>query len=84
MHDAAAASAEARRRKLEARVAELEQQLEREREIAKGNYEAMLHHKAALEAPRYRAVDAIRTLGFMIPGVGTVLRLRSRLIQRRR
>lgn len=84
IHDAAAASAEARRRKLEAEVAELEAKLEHEREVSKGHYELMLIHKAALEAPRYRAVDAIRTLAFTIPGVGTVLRLRSRLIQRRR
>jgi 2-polyprenyl-3-methyl-5-hydroxy-6-metoxy-1,4-benzoquinol methylase len=84
VHDAAAASANARRRKLEAEVAELEAKLEREREASKGHYELMLHHKAALEAPRYRAVDAIRTLAFTVPGVGTALRLRSRLIQRRR
>ena len=84
IHDAAAASAESRRRKLEAEVADLEAALEREREVAKEHYEAMLHQKAALEAPRYRAVDAIRTLAFTIPGLGTVLRLRSRLIQRRR
>jgi 2-polyprenyl-3-methyl-5-hydroxy-6-metoxy-1,4-benzoquinol methylase len=84
VHDAAAASAEARRRKLEAKVAELERRLEHEQEVSKGHHELMLQYQAALQAPRYRAVDAIRTLAFMIPGVGTVLRLRSRLIQRRR
>lgn len=83
IHDAAAASAEARRRRLEAEVAELEAKLKHEKEVSKGHYEQMLIHKAALEAPRYRAVDAIRTLAFTIPGLGTVLRLRSRLIQRK-
>jgi 2-polyprenyl-3-methyl-5-hydroxy-6-metoxy-1,4-benzoquinol methylase len=39
--------------------------------------------QAALEAPRYRAVDAIRRLAFSIPGVATLLRLRSSMIQRR-
>jgi 2-polyprenyl-3-methyl-5-hydroxy-6-metoxy-1,4-benzoquinol methylase len=84
IHDAAAASANARRRKLEAEVAELEAQLKHEREVSKGHYEMMLMAKAALEAPRYRAVDAIRTLAFTIPGIGTLLRLRSRLMQRKR
>jgi 2-polyprenyl-3-methyl-5-hydroxy-6-metoxy-1,4-benzoquinol methylase len=69
VHDAAAGAAEARRVRLEARVAELEQ--------------IVLHHKTALEAPRYRAVDAVRTLAFSIPGVATLLRLRSSMIQRR-
>jgi 2-polyprenyl-3-methyl-5-hydroxy-6-metoxy-1,4-benzoquinol methylase len=69
VHDAAAGSAEARRVRLEAKVAELEQ--------------LVLHHKAALEAPRYRAVDAARKLAFSMPGVATVLRLRSSMIQRR-
>ena len=69
VHDAAAASAEARRVRLEAKVADLER-------IAR-------HHEAALEAPRYRAVDAVRTLAFSIPGVATLLRLRSRMIQGR-
>jgi SAM-dependent methyltransferase len=84
VHDAAAAAPEARREKLEARIAELEQELEREREIAKTNHELMLESKAALEAPRYRVVDAIRTLAFRVPGLATVLRLRSRWVQRRR
>jgi hypothetical protein len=70
VHDAAAGAAEARRVRLEARVAELEQ--------------LVLHHKTALEAPRYRAVDAIRELAFSIPGVSTLLRLRSRMLRRRR
>jgi SAM-dependent methyltransferase len=83
VHDAAAAAPEARRVKLEAKVAELEQQVDREQQTAKSNYEHMLLHKAALEAPRYRAVDAIRTLAFTMPGVAAVLRLRSRLIHRR-
>jgi 2-polyprenyl-3-methyl-5-hydroxy-6-metoxy-1,4-benzoquinol methylase len=69
VHDAAAGAVEARRVRLEAKVAELEQ--------------LALQQKATLEAPRYRVVDAIRKLAFNIPGVATLLRLRSRLIQRR-
>jgi 2-polyprenyl-3-methyl-5-hydroxy-6-metoxy-1,4-benzoquinol methylase len=62
-------AAAARCMRLEAKVVELER-------IAR-------HHKAALEAPRYRAVDAIRRVAFGIPGVATLLRLRSWMIQRR-
>src|SRR5918992_980624 len=40
--------------------------------------------KAALEAPRYRAVDKVRDFVFAIPGLSALFRLRSRLIQRRR
>jgi hypothetical protein len=69
VHDAAAGAVEARRVRLEAKVAELEQLVH--------------HHKTALEAPRYRAVDGIRTLAFSMPGVATLLRLRSRMIERR-
>jgi 2-polyprenyl-3-methyl-5-hydroxy-6-metoxy-1,4-benzoquinol methylase len=69
VHDAAAAGAEARRRKLEAEVVELARDLNL--------------RKAALSAPRYRAVDALRRLAFMLPGVAQLLRLRSRFIQRR-
>jgi 2-polyprenyl-3-methyl-5-hydroxy-6-metoxy-1,4-benzoquinol methylase len=76
VHDAAAGSAEARRRRLEAQVGELTRELEEERT-------ARLRHEAALTAPRYRAVDALRTLAFTVPGLGTLLRLRSRLVQRR-
>jgi hypothetical protein len=90
IHDAAAASAESRRRKLEARVAELEahmadleNEVEQQRRLAKANHDLMLQHQAALTAPRYRAVDAVRTLAFATPGVATLLRLRSRLIRRR-
>ena len=79
VHDAAAATAETRRRRQE----ELEALLEQERAIAKRNHELMLQAQAALEAPRYKVVDAIRTLAFSIPGVGAFLRLRSRLLRRR-
>jgi 2-polyprenyl-3-methyl-5-hydroxy-6-metoxy-1,4-benzoquinol methylase len=80
LHDAAAAAAEGRRRKIE----ELEREVEHERAVAKSNHDLMVLQKAALDAPRYRAVDAVRTLAFSIPGVGALLRLRSRLLRRRR
>jgi 2-polyprenyl-3-methyl-5-hydroxy-6-metoxy-1,4-benzoquinol methylase len=90
IHDAAAASAESRRIKLEAQVAELEAQMadlenqvEQARQLAKANHDLMLEHQAALTAPRYRAVDAVRTLAFATPGVGSLLRLRSWAIKRR-
>jgi len=90
VHDAAAASAESRRRKLEARVAELEAlvedlegAVEQQRQLAKANHDLMLHREAALTAPRYRAVDALRRLAFATPGVATLLRLRSSAMQRR-
>jgi 2-polyprenyl-3-methyl-5-hydroxy-6-metoxy-1,4-benzoquinol methylase len=69
VHNAAAAGAELRRRQLEAEVAELARDLNLS--------------KAALRAPRYRAVDALRRLAFMLPGLAQLLRLRSRFIQRR-
>jgi hypothetical protein len=57
-------------------IAELQRELAEQREIA-------TQAKAALEAPRYRAVDRLRELVFGIPGLSAVFRLRSRLIQRR-
>lgn len=90
IHDAAAASAESRRIKFEAQVAQLEAQIadlenlvEQERQAARADHDLMLEHQAALTAPRYRAVDAVRTLAFATPGVGSLLRLRSWMIQRR-
>jgi hypothetical protein len=56
---------------------ELKRELAEQREIA-------TQAKAALEAPRYRAVDRLRSIVFGIPGLSALLRLRSRLIQRRR
>jgi 2-polyprenyl-3-methyl-5-hydroxy-6-metoxy-1,4-benzoquinol methylase len=77
VHDAAAASTEATRTKLEAEVGELTHKLEAQRTETE-------RQKARLNAPRYRAVDAIRVLAFTIPGVAILLRARSRSIQRRR
>jgi hypothetical protein len=56
---------------------ELKRELAEQREIA-------TQAKAALEAPRYRAVDRLRAFVFGIPGLSALFRLRSRLIQRRR
>jgi SAM-dependent methyltransferase len=77
VHDAAAASTEARRTELEAQVAELSSKLDAQRAETQ-------RQKAKLTAPRYRAVDAIRMLAFTVPGVALLLRARSRSIQRRR
>jgi hypothetical protein len=70
VHDSAAGA-------LEPEIAELKQALAEQREIA-------TQAKAALEAPRYRAVDKLRDFVFAIPGLSALFRLRSRLIQRRR
>ena len=51
------------------------------REAARAEYDARL--KAALRAPRYRAVDKLRDLLFEVPVVSSLLRLRSRVISRR-
>jgi hypothetical protein len=56
---------------------ELRRELAEQREIA-------TQAKAALEAPRYRAVDRLRSIVFRIPGLSAMFRLRSWLIQRRR
>ena len=56
---------------------ELKRELAEQREIA-------TQAKAALEAPRYRAVDRVRSLVFGVPGLSALFRLRSWLIQRRR
>jgi 2-polyprenyl-3-methyl-5-hydroxy-6-metoxy-1,4-benzoquinol methylase len=69
VHDAAAAGTELRRRELEAEVVELAR--------------ALRLSKAALSAPRYRAVDALRRLAFRFPVLSLLLQLRSRFIQRR-
>lgn len=70
VHDSAAGA-------LEPEIAELKEALAEQREIA-------TQAKAALEAPRYRAVDRLRSMVFGIPGLSALFRLRSRLIQRRR
>jgi hypothetical protein len=51
------------------------------REAARAEYDARL--KAALRAPRYRAVDKLRDLLFEVPVLSALLRLRSRRIRRR-
>jgi hypothetical protein len=58
-------------------------ELKAHREAAQANYDAMLQAKAALRAPRYRAVDKLRDLVFEVPGLSALLRLRSRLIRGR-
>lgn len=70
VHDSAAGA-------LEPQVTVLKEQLEEQREITR-------QARAALEAPRYRAVDRLRTLVFRTPGVSKLFRLRSGLLQRRR
>jgi hypothetical protein len=70
VHDSAAGA-------LEPEIAELKEALAQQREIA-------TQAKAALDAPRYRAVDRLRDFVFAIPGLSALFRLRSRLIQRRR
>jgi hypothetical protein len=79
-HDAAAAAVETRRAALEKRVAELEEQLEIWRTAAETNHERLV---VTLQAPRYRAVDRLRELAFMLPGVSLLLRLRSRRLGER-
>lgn len=60
-------------------IAELQEQ----RRIAEENHQAMLQAHAALQAPRYRAVDRLRELVFALPGLSTLFKIRSRLIQGR-
>jgi hypothetical protein len=69
VHDSAAAAV----------IAELREQ----RRIADENHQAMLHARAALQAPRYRAVDRLREIAFAVPGVSALFRIRSRIIQSR-
>jgi hypothetical protein len=69
VHDSAAAAV----------IAELQEQ----RRIAQENYDSMLQARAALQAPRYRAVDRLREIVFALPGLSTLFRLRRRLIQGR-
>jgi hypothetical protein len=69
VHDSAAAAV----------VAELDAQ----KKIAQDNHDALLQARAALLAPRYRAVDSLRDMVFNIPGVSALFKLRSRLIQKR-
>jgi hypothetical protein len=76
VHDAAAAAVEARRTELEEQVADQKRQ-------AKANYDLWVEAKNALEAPRYRMVDAVRDIAFSLPGLGFLLRRRSQRIQAR-
>jgi hypothetical protein len=62
-------------------AAALAAELKEHRDAAQANYEAMLEAKAALTAPRYRAVDKLRKLLFDVPGLSALLRLRSRVIR---
>ena len=83
VHDAAAAAVEDRRVRLEEQIAELEQQLEQQRQETRARQDALLAQERALQAPRYRFVDALRALAFTLPGVSLALRLRSRRVRRR-
>jgi hypothetical protein len=49
----------------------------------KANREAADALRAALSAPRYRAVDKLRDLLFQVPGVAALLEWRSRMIRER-
>jgi hypothetical protein len=69
VHDSAAA----------ALIAELQEQ----RRIAEENHNSMLQARAALQAPRYRAVDRLREIVFAMPGLSTLFRVRSQRIQGR-
>jgi hypothetical protein len=60
-------------------IAELQEQ----RRIAQENHESMLQARAALQAPRYRAVDRLREIVFAMPGLSTLFRVRSQRIQGR-
>jgi hypothetical protein len=64
-------------------AAALVAELKAHREAAQANYDAMLQAKAALRAPRYRAVDKLRDLLFEVPGLSALLRLRRGLIRGR-
>jgi hypothetical protein len=64
-------------------AAALVAELQEHRRTAQANYDAMLQARAALQAPRYRAVDKLRDIVFGLPGLSTLFRLRSRLIQGR-
>jgi hypothetical protein len=69
VHDSAAGA-------LEPQVTVLKEQLAEQRELTR-------QAEAALQAPRYRAVDRLRAIAFGIPGLSRLLRLRRSLIQRR-
>ncbi len=71
VHDAAAAAGEARVKQLEDELAEQKRQ-------AKANYDLWVGAKDALQAPRYRVVDAAREIAFSVPGLASLLRRRSR------
>jgi hypothetical protein len=74
VHDSAAAAV----------VAELEREVQHQREIAEDKNNQLIQARALLDSPRYRAVDKLRALVFGLPGVSKLFELRSRLIQERR
>jgi hypothetical protein len=69
VHDAAAAT-------LQAELAEYKRQ-------AETNYDRWIGAKNALEAPRYRAVDKVRDIAFLLPGLGFALRWRKQRLEDR-
>jgi hypothetical protein len=74
VHDSAAAAV----------VADLEREVQRQREIAEDTNNRLIQAKAMLDSPRYRAVDKVRAIVFGLPGLSKLFELRSRLIQERR
>jgi hypothetical protein len=65
-------------------LADLERELQRQREIAVDTTNRLIQAQAMLDSPRYRAVDKVRAIVFGLPGLSKLFELRSRLIQRRR
>jgi glycogen synthase len=78
-HDAAAASVLERTRNAERRVAELEDRLALEVQVAFRNYELFDGARKQLHTPRHRAVDAAREAVLSIPGVRPTARMTKRL-----
>jgi hypothetical protein len=74
VHDSAAAAV----------VADLEREVQRQREIAEDTNNRLIQAQTMLNSPRYRAVDKVRAVVFGIPGLSKLFQLRSRLIQERR
>jgi hypothetical protein len=74
VHDSAAAAV----------VADLEREVQRQREIAEDTGNRLIQAQAMLDSPRYRAVDKARAIVFGLPGLSKLFELRSRLIQERR
>jgi hypothetical protein len=74
VHDSAAAAV----------VADLEREVQRQRDIAEDASNRLTQALARLDSPRYRAVDKVRAIVFGFPGLSKLFELRSRLIQARR